>query len=116
MSCQAQVGLLILRPCGQPPVGNCLSCGIPLCEAHVGTGTCPDCLVAGGHGEESDLAREAANRHQYYEAYGKRTEFGGAGYFSAADRASLAAGGVLGAGALGAGALARRQEYDHLDT
>jgi hypothetical protein len=111
MSCQAQAGLLILRACGQPAVSACSNCGIPLCVLHAGAGTCPSCLVAGGHSNDSELSREAANRDQYYDTYGKPTEFGGEGYFSAADRASLTS-----RGAMGGGVPARRDDYDPLDT
>ena len=111
MSCLAQAGLLILRACGQPAVSACSSCGIPLCAMHAMAGTCPNCMVAGGHSADSEMTREAATRNQYYESYGKPTEFGGEGYFSEADSETLASRGAL----IGGGA-AQQGDYDPFET
>lgn len=111
MSCQAQAGLLILRACGQPAVSACSGCGIPLCAMHAMAGTCPNCMIAGGRGADNEMAREAAARNQYYETYGKPTEFGSEQYFSAADHETLAR-----KGALGAGAITPREDYDPFET
>lgn len=89
MSCQAQVGLLVLRVCGQPAMGACSSCGLPLCGLHLGAGTCPSCMLTRGNPEENDLTREAANRHQYYETYGGGHQYGDARFFNEGDRQSL---------------------------
>ncbi|MBN9659812.1 MAG: hypothetical protein J0H49_16625 [Acidobacteria bacterium] len=89
MSCQAHVGLLVLRACGQPAIGSCASCGMPLCGLHLGAGTCPTCLLTRGNPEDNELTREAATRNQYYETYGERSQYGDAGFFNENDRESL---------------------------
>ncbi|MBI4893378.1 MAG: hypothetical protein HY821_22345 [Acidobacteria bacterium] len=89
MSCGYQMGLLILRPCGEPVAGQCGSCGVGLCAAHLGAGECPSCMVMRGERNENDLTREAGARKDYYESYGEGAHFGDPAYFNAADRAAL---------------------------
>ncbi len=110
MNCQAQVGLLILRACGQPAVGFCGSCGIPLCGLHVGAGTCPNCMLAGGNPNQSELTHEAAARNEYYQAYGGQAQFGDPRYFSAGDRETLRSRGT------GFAAAPASDNYDPFDT
>lgn len=112
MSCQAHVGLLVLRACGQPAMGACSSCGTPLCALHLGAGTCPTCMLTRGNPEENELTREAATRNQYYESYGGRPQYGDARFFNEDDRESLrpaaAAGFVSNAG--------HSDDYDPFET
>lgn len=111
MSCQHQLGLLILRPCGQPVAGYCGSCGAALCAEHLGAGECAICLVSRGERNENDYTREVGARNEYYQSYGTGAHFGEAGYFSEADREALRPGvaGLVG-GADGEG------DYDPFDT
>lgn len=111
MSCQAQVGLLFLRVCAQPVVGACMSCGLPLCAYHLGTGSCPSCQLAAGNPDDSEFTREAATRNQYYGTYGAGTQFGDDGYFNESDGESLRPG-MMGFIA-GAGA---SDDYDPFET
>ncbi|MDX2154113.1 MAG: hypothetical protein SFV54_25460 [Bryobacteraceae bacterium] len=83
MSCQAKIGLLVLRPCGEPVAAICPGCGLPLCATHGIGGQCPDCRLATGNLDEDDPGGDAVTRHQYYR------QFGAAGYFTPQDRASL---------------------------
>ncbi|MGC4053758.1 MAG: hypothetical protein QM757_31610 [Paludibaculum sp.] len=112
MSCQAHVGLLVLRACGQPAVGSCSSCGAALCALHLGAGVCPTCMLSRGNPEENELTREAAARNQYYEMYGGRSQFGDARFFNEHDRESLRPGAAAGFLA-GTG---HRDDYDPFET
>lgn len=111
MSCQVQMGLLVLRACGQPAMSACSGCGLPLCGMHAAAGQCPNCMVASGQGNHNDWARETAARNQYYETYGGPAQFGDVGYFNDDDREALrpgAAGLMPAAGAT--------DDYDPFDT
>ncbi|MGJ5820010.1 hypothetical protein [Paludibaculum fermentans] len=112
MSCQAHVGLLVLRSCGQPAMGACSSCGMALCGMHLGAGTCPTCMLTRGNPEENDLTREAATRNQYYDTYGGRTQYGDSEYFNEGDRESLHPAAAAGFVATGGDS----DEYDPFET
>lgn len=73
-NCQAKVGMLVLRECGQSAVRVCQMCNKPICEAHQNQTKqgiiCPDC-AAGLPGEQvSPQAERARRRGFYYGQYG----------------------------------------------
>lgn len=74
MTCTAQTGLLVLRA---------------LCAVHLGTGACPECLLATGAEPNSEQSPEFANRQSHYNEFGVGPAFGAKTFFSPRDRASL---------------------------
>jgi len=120
MTCQAQMGLLVLRTCGDPSAGFCGQCGKAICAAHQVGGSCPGCAADDPQNAQDPTAQEAANRQSYYEQYGQAPQFGDRGFFGGG--AGTAA--LLGAGALGLGASAygaqrlqrKTDEYDPMET
>lgn len=94
MSCQWQMGVLVMRECGQPAAAGCAICSRPICAAHTMMGqngpACPGCAAhTAGYGENDDTEIAGA-RDQYYSQYGGATQFGSRGYFSSPDSASMA--------------------------
>ncbi|MBN1106019.1 MAG: hypothetical protein JXL84_21595 [Deltaproteobacteria bacterium] len=94
-SCRARVGLLVLRVCGEPATAACTLCGLSLCSQHIligqdGAPRCPSCAL-----QDPDMAsrpefRRSRVRDEYYHDYGYEPHvLGGAGYYSAGDRASM---------------------------
>jgi hypothetical protein len=73
--------------------------------------TCPDCAASQGNWESNEHAREAANRHDYYNSYGEPTEFGGDSYFAEGDHEAVRRGVAGGDAASGFSG-----DYDPLDT
>lgn len=46
--CAQKSGFLSLFSCGDPVVGMCVTCGKPVCAAHLqASSNCPDCAVPG---------------------------------------------------------------------
>lgn len=122
MTCQAQMGLLVLRTCGDPSVGFCGECGKAICAAHqVGT-SCPECAAADPDAAQDANAREAASRQSYYQQYGQAPQFGDRGFFGGgAGTAALLGAGALGFGASAYGAQRLQQQknlgdYDPMET
>lgn len=117
MTCQARMGLLVLRECGDPSTGVCGHCGKALCAAHLVGTSCPECAVAQGEDATGPTAQEAASRNAYYQHYGQAPQFGDRGFFGSGA-------GIAGAAALGLGASAyagqqpRQQlvDYDPMET
>ena len=120
MTCQARMGLLVLRDCGDPATGFCGQCGKAICAAHQTGTSCPECAVAQGQDASDPNAQQAASRNAYYQQYGQAPQFGDRGFFGGG--AGTAA--LLGAGALGLGASAyaaqrpRKEltDYDPMET
>lgn len=112
MSCQARMGLLVLRECGAPATGFCGSCGKSVCVAHQVGASCPDCAAFNQEGDtETDpVAQDAAVRKSYYDEYGE-PEFGSGNYFNEGDNSALGRGMIA-----GAGLPRRRPEYDPMET
>jgi hypothetical protein len=109
MTCLATVGLLILRPCGEPATGFCGQCGKALCATHQLGDSCPDCAATDPDPTASPEVAQAASRRSFFQQYGAPPQFGDRGYFSGADRAAL----------LGAAAASPRrppEDYDPLET
>lgn len=93
MTCQWQMGLLVMRECGAPAGAGCSLCGRQLCMTHTLMGqngpACPQCASANQGYEANEDTELAGSREQYYQPYGGAAAFGRAGYFTPADSAAL---------------------------
>jgi hypothetical protein len=98
MSCQWQMGMLVMRECGLPAAAGCALCGRQICPAHTMMGqngpACPGCASHTAGYEENEDTEIAGARDQYYSQYGGAAQFGSQGYFSGGDSASMAQRGI----------------------
>ena len=74
--CQAKMGMLVLRDCGQAAVAACDTCGRPVCGAHqtpVAAGiACPECAAQDEGVAEAGPVKRARRRSRWYRSYGYR--------------------------------------------
>lgn len=95
--CKAKVGLLVLRGCGDPAIGACALCGMPLCSQHMVTGQdggirCPDCGLRDPDMASRQDLKEGRERESYYDEYGYHPYmYWGMGRYSSRDHETLAA-------------------------
>jgi len=72
--CKTQVGMLVLRDCGEPALGVCVTCNRPICQRHqVPTSqgvTCPDCAAQLPNGQSHREVQRVRYRSGYYSYYG----------------------------------------------
>lgn len=113
MSCQWQMGMLVMRPCGAPASSGCNMCGRVLCMSHTVMGqngpACPQCASMHQGYEENEETDFASSRDEYYRPYGGVPGFGHASYFSGADAGAMNRPGPM--------PVRRRQdEYDPMET
>jgi hypothetical protein len=75
-NCKAKKGLLVLRECGQPAIGACGKCGIPVCQQHqiiisqTGMVYCPECAAQDAQMAPTGHVGRARRRTRYYTHYG----------------------------------------------
>jgi hypothetical protein len=74
-NCKAKKGMLVLRECGQPAIGACGGCGIPICAAHQVIGfnnqvLCPDCAARDQNMKPTGYVGRSRRRDRYYSYYG----------------------------------------------
>jgi hypothetical protein len=73
--CQAKKGLMFLRDCGAPAVGNCRLCARPICEIHriadERGGLCPECGLKEGKTPDPAAGRLSnfQSRNDYYDRF-----------------------------------------------
>lgn len=113
MTCDWQMGLLVMRPCGAPASAGCSLCGRQLCMSHTVMGqngpACPQCASVQDGYETTEDTELATSREQYYRPFGGAGGFGRAGYFTAADSAAMNRPGLL-------PRRPARDEYDPMET
>lgn len=115
MSCEWQVGLLVMRTCGAPSMSGCSFCGTPLCAAHTMSGgdgapACPRCAASHQGYESNEDTELASARDLYYKPYGGAAAFGTQGYFNPAESQ------FLNNPVREPKRPRDEEEYDHLDT
>ncbi|MBI2689083.1 MAG: hypothetical protein HYX27_22495 [Acidobacteria bacterium] len=114
MSCEYQLGMLVMRECGAPASGACGMCGRQICPMHTMMGdagpACPQCASQAAGYEDNDDTDIAETRGQYFTQYGGAAQFGQRGFFSSADSAAMSQ------RAFGANPPAKQQRYDPKET
>ncbi len=74
--CQAKVGMLVLRDCGQTAAAACDTCGRPVCRSHqtpVAAGiACPECAAQDQGIADQGQVKRARRRRRWYSSYGYR--------------------------------------------
>lgn len=71
--CKAKSGLLYLRDCDKPAVGNCIKCNRPICKKHsIKTSqgnVCPECGADIDECLEDESVQYVRRRGHYYSSY-----------------------------------------------
>jgi hypothetical protein len=98
-TCRAQIGLLVLRPCGDPVEAACASCGLPICARHSvdtsGGARCPECATRYGDEARGDATTRARKRKRYHDEYDHHPsywyygDYYGSDYYGADDQAAV---------------------------
>lgn len=114
MSCQWQVGMLVVRTCGLPASGVCSFCGSQLCGMHTVMGAdgpaCPRCAASHQGYESNDDTEFARERDENYRTYGGAAKYGEDGYFTEQESAAM------GASTYVAPPVVKKKKYDPKDS